>query len=155
MIRAAGRHQKSWRCTFPPSPTRNFQVGDSLEVMTPMEIRFLSWTQRPFAVRPCRRWHYAHSFHYEGGAAAGTQTIIYPLLRQPPDRHFIIFTKKSGSQNQYIGKLSVFTSSAASYGGSTVLFWTISMPKSAAFLRYVFDPQEVDEFFLCARSYGP
>ena len=137
---------------FSTFANEKLQVGDSLEVMTPM-CRFFT------KLDPANEKHYVA--FAAGSGITPILSIMKAVLQREPKSEFTLFygnrrtdtiifhEEIEGLKNQYMGRLSVFHVLSRELQGSGLFSGRIDAEKCSAFCDMLLDPQEVDEFFLC------
>ncbi len=128
------------------------QVGDALEVMTPMG-NFHA------AHDPAHRKHYVA--FAAGSGITPIMSILKTVLRTEPHSRFTLFYGNQSSErvifreaieglkNQYLGRLAVHYVLSREFTGSDLFTGRISRQKCATFFDKIIAIEDVDEFFIC------
>jgi ring-1,2-phenylacetyl-CoA epoxidase subunit PaaE len=137
---------------FSTYATERLREGDTLEVMTPMG-RFYT----PLHPEQAKRY----VAFAAGSGITPVLSIMKAVLQQEPQSEFTLFygNRRSdsiifheeieGLKNLYLGRLSIYHVLSREDQGSSLFSGRIDGEKCRAFCEKIFDPQEVDEYFLC------
>lgn len=128
------------------------QIGDTLDVMTPMGNFYT-------VLNP------SHSRHYVAFAAGSGITpilsILKTVLKTEPNSQFTLFYGNratdsilfretiEGLKNEHLGRLSVHHILSREHTGSDLFTGRISAEKCQIFFDKILNVNEIDEFFIC------
>lgn len=137
---------------FSTFANEQLQIGDILDVMTPMGKFYTELNEK-------------NAYHYVAFAAGSGITpiisIIKTTLEKEPNSHFtliygnrkidsIIFLEEiEGLKNRYLGRLSVHHVLSRQQLGVDLLSGRIDEAKCSQFCQKLFDPATINAFFLC------
>lgn len=128
------------------------QVGDTLEVMTPMGNFHTE-------VNPSNTKYYVA--FAAGSGITPILSILKTVLKTEPNSHFTLFYGNRGTdsilfreaieglKNQHLGKLGVHYILSKEFNNSDLFTGRISAEKGRIFLEKLIEVEDVDEFFIC------
>lgn len=150
-LRVAIKHLKGG--TFSTLANQALKVGDTLDVMTPMGHFYASHDS------PDKQRHYVA--FAAGSGITPIISILQATLHQEPSSRFTLFygnrtvdsiifhEKLEGLKNIYLQRLSIYYILSKENPGNDLFAGRINAQKCRTFTQKLFDPESVDDFFLC------
>ena len=137
---------------FSTFANEQLQIGDQLDVMPPAG-KFYTELSRE---RQARYVAFA-----SGSGITPIMSIMKAVMQQEPGSHFTLFYGNrngesiifreiiEGLKNQHLGRLSIHHILSREHPGSDLFAGRITGEKCRRFSEKLFDPQEVEAFFIC------